>query len=65
MEVKKNFKDKFLQMQKRQLEAFTESDRQNREFLMIRKSNSRTRLRRQREQGRKFFMQLAKLLAKK
>lgn len=31
---KETFKDKFLEMQERQMEAFKESDRQNREFLV-------------------------------
>ena len=63
--VKENFKDKFLEMQERQMEALKESDQRNREFLVQLEEQQRKAAIEEKERDREFFMQLATLLAKK
>ena len=63
--VKENFKDKFLEMQERQMEALKESDQRNREFLVQLEEQQRKAAIEEKERDREFFMQLAPLLAKK
>eukprot|EP00112_Aurelia_sp_Birch-Aquarium-sp1_P023239 Seg6841.3 transcript_id=Seg6841.3/GoldUCD/mRNA.D3Y31 product="hypothetical protein" protein_id=Seg6841.3/GoldUCD/D3Y31 len=62
---KETFKDKFLEMQERQMEAFKESDQQNREFLVKLEEQQQKAAVEEKQRDRDFFMQLATLLAKK
>ena len=63
--VKENFKDKFLEMQERQMDAFAESDQRNREFLVELEEQQRKAAAEEKQRDREFFMQLATLLGKK
>eukprot|EP00112_Aurelia_sp_Birch-Aquarium-sp1_P001340 Seg11412.1 transcript_id=Seg11412.1/GoldUCD/mRNA.D3Y31 product="hypothetical protein" protein_id=Seg11412.1/GoldUCD/D3Y31 len=63
---KETFKDKFLEMQERQMEAFKQSDQQNREFLFKLEEQQQKAAVEEKQRDRDFFMQLATLcLAKK
>ena len=52
-------------MQERQIEAFKESDQQNREFLIKLEEQQQQHATEEKQRDRDFFMQLATLLAKK
>ena len=62
---KKSQRDKFLEMQERQMEALKESDQRNREFLVQLEEQQRKAAIEETERDREFFMQLATLLTKK
>ena len=59
------FKDMFLEMQEKQMEAAVESDRQNRDLLMTVEEQHEKAAGEEKQRDREFFMQLATLLAKK
>ncbi len=63
--VKEDFKDKFLEMQERQIDAFAESGQRNREFLVELEEQQRKAAAEEKQPDREFFMQLATLLDKK
>ena len=59
------FKEKFLEMQEKQMEAAVESDRQNRDLLMKLEEQHEKAAAEEKQRDRECFMQLATLLAKK
>ena len=60
-----DFKDKFLEMQERNVEALAEFDRRNREFSLELEEQQRKAEAEETQRDREVFMQLATLLGKK
>ena len=62
--IKDSFKEKFLEMQERQISAAMESEHQNREFLLKVEERQQTGEAAEKQQDLKFFVQVATLIAK-